>query len=559
MLHQRTIHPASAVIKQQATCHEDLPAQHSGPLPPLLPHQEVRSSIKADASGPLCTAVFANDTERVVSLLQQNIDVNARFGSLRVAAIHVAALTGSADIAALLLQWGADVSLSTSSGSTAMHIAAANGSDTVIAVLAACGADVNAADQSGWTPLHVAAAESRVGTLSLLHYLNADVGAAAAGSGLTALHVAAATSSESTATLLLQHGADVGAVDAAGLTALHSATFADRISMARHLLDFGAELEAVDGLGWTALFAATAQGSCSMARMLLDRGANANARAANASKWPVLHAAAAVGDPSLVTLLLEHGADISVKDSQGRTALHAVIMGASSSSGCGRAQAEATLELLLDRGASATAADASGCTALNMAIPIGSQAMVELLLKSARGLGSADAACFLNVTPLRLAVSSGNHSILALLLEHGSFAPSALAEAVHVAAGHERWQMCAVLLRALGDSAMSAAEATVQQHPVQLVGSVLHQWVHTDKQHGQQLLQLRSQVDEERVQLSAERVAVQHLIVQAARMMMAGHQQQRQRDGSRSPDAAVCSQLVPTFDQRRAFSDCCLV
>ena len=87
-------------------------------------------------------------------------------------ALHLAAFFGHRDLAALLLDRGADVNSRSRSerfarANTPLHAAAANRQVEVAALLLERGADVNARDGSGFTPLALAA-NSRSDLLMLL-------------------------------------------------------------------------------------------------------------------------------------------------------------------------------------------------------------------------------------------------------------------------------------------------------------------------------------------------------------------------------------------------------
>jgi ankyrin repeat protein len=69
-------------------------------------------------------------------------------------ALHWAAENGLLDIAALLIEQGADPNETDQFGNTALHLALAN--PQMVELLLASGADVNAKNAMGNTPLHLA-------------------------------------------------------------------------------------------------------------------------------------------------------------------------------------------------------------------------------------------------------------------------------------------------------------------------------------------------------------------------------------------------------------------
>jgi ankyrin repeat protein len=81
--------------------------------------------------------------------------------SLKNTPLHAAAAGGHADIALLLIERGADVTIPDAGGHTPLHIAAENGLVDVVKALLARGADPLAVDGEDKTPLSRAAAKNR--------------------------------------------------------------------------------------------------------------------------------------------------------------------------------------------------------------------------------------------------------------------------------------------------------------------------------------------------------------------------------------------------------------
>lgn len=111
---------------------------------------------------------YSDDTATAMKLLlaakaNPNTPLPKHFTQTGMAPLHWIAYDGRADLAAMLLQAGADPSVKSASGSTPLHDAAActymNSYDPMAAatvkVLAAWGADLAAKDGSGLTPLDV--------------------------------------------------------------------------------------------------------------------------------------------------------------------------------------------------------------------------------------------------------------------------------------------------------------------------------------------------------------------------------------------------------------------
>lgn len=100
--------------------------------------------------------------ENVVELLRRDPSAIGAYSHDGWTALHLAAFFGHRDLAALLLERGADVNARSRSetfaqANTPLHAAAANRHLEVAQLLVARGADVNARDGSGFTPLALAA------------------------------------------------------------------------------------------------------------------------------------------------------------------------------------------------------------------------------------------------------------------------------------------------------------------------------------------------------------------------------------------------------------------
>ncbi|RLN52555.1 hypothetical protein BBP00_00009584 [Phytophthora kernoviae] len=97
-------------------------------------------------------------------------------------------------------------------GSTALNWAASNGKAEVVALLLNQGADITAGDELGRTALHWAASYGNMDVVKLLLDRGGDM-TAVSNDGKTVLHDAASSGKLEAVTLLLDHGADITAVD----------------------------------------------------------------------------------------------------------------------------------------------------------------------------------------------------------------------------------------------------------------------------------------------------------------------------------------------------------
>mmetsp|Transcript_13864 Transcript_13864/g.35384 ORF Transcript_13864/g.35384 Transcript_13864/m.35384 type:complete len:813 (-) Transcript_13864:57-2495(-) len=200
--------------------------------------------------------VKEKDVRAVRALLETTPDsVNAPERFRRQTPLHFAAAEGSEELVCMLLQHGADATLTDSHGHTPMHLALAGGHVDVAHLLVTHGADLSfkvPTDRS-----------------TLLHHL-ARIPALPAAKDQLALYFR-----------LLRRTlgvVDVNAEDARGETALHQACSLERASLATFLLDRGADPNSTTLCGDTPLHYAARRGSAALIMLLLERGANVHAR-----------------------------------------------------------------------------------------------------------------------------------------------------------------------------------------------------------------------------------------------------------------------------------------
>ena len=263
---------------------------------------------------------------------------------LRADDLPAAAQAGALTAVQRLLELGFAVDTVDARGASALLHACGAGHRELAACLLDAGADPALATANGITPLAAAVAGGRESTVALLLERKAEVDQRLPNQS-TALMVAAAMGRAELAEVLLAAGADVDAVDARGHSALHAAAqygFEHNDSLrARRLLDVllrrGATVNHADGEGKTAL--------------LLLLGAQLRP----GSECDATHLGA------LVPVLLEAGADVAHADQRGVTALHACAMHA----------LLPPARVLLSRGADRAAADAFGRTAADVARQLG--------------------------------------------------------------------------------------------------------------------------------------------------------------------------------------------
>ena len=301
----------------------------------------------------LIEAVKVGHQDRVASLLEDGVDVNAQAGDGSTALLW-AAHRDELSIAELLLEFGADVNVANELGATPLWAASVNGNVEIVRRLIHAGADPNASLLKGETVLMAA---SRTGS-SALTALLLEAGAnpdARGPRGQTALMWAAAQRHADVVAELVAGGADVQLRSDAwpllmaqppaphpdhqreftigGNSALMFAARSGAYEAAKLLAEAGADVNAVAGSGITALTMAVYSDFGTLiadtgwrdggpfrldggrehpgrfgelAAFLLQQGADPNL---GAGEFTALHAAILRRNEEMVAILVEHGAD----------------------------------------------------------------------------------------------------------------------------------------------------------------------------------------------------------------------------------------------------------
>ena len=250
-------------------------------------------------------------------------------------ALHRAVERDDTELAALLLEAGADPAATTRYGVTPLALAAANGNARLVSRLLEAGVDPNEVSQEGQTALMSAALGGSVEAIALLVERGARVNDVEPVRGQTPLMWAAGKGNAAAIDALVAAGADVGQRSGGGFTALLFAVLNNQASVAERLLDHGANVDDAAPDGTTALNMAIVNAYYDLAWMLLDHGADAAAPDPRGSPlhtiaWlrkPGATGTAAVGGEAngppvpegevtgleLARKLLEHGANPNVR------------------------------------------------------------------------------------------------------------------------------------------------------------------------------------------------------------------------------------------------------
>jgi ankyrin repeat protein len=232
----------------------------------------------------MADACARRDWRAVASLTRRHAPkvLSLRVGDDGWSPLHLAAVLDEAEVAALMLQKGADPNDQDYDLQTPLHAVV---NRKIAEQLVQMGANVDCRDRSGFTPLHVAAADGH----------------------------------PEIAELLLAHGADVDAKDNNGRTPLHEASSGGHFEVAEQLFAKGASVDPRDeAMGWTPLHLAVQHEYIHIMVLLMKKGADINAW--DASGYTSLHLAAMGESKEIADALIKSGATRTLKNVHGQTA-----------------------------------------------------------------------------------------------------------------------------------------------------------------------------------------------------------------------------------------------
>ncbi|CAH2060663.1 unnamed protein product, partial [Iphiclides podalirius] len=390
---------------------------------------ETAAPNQADASTAFLRAARAGQIEKIISLLEQGVDINVSNAN-GLNAIHLASKDGHVEVVRELLERGAAIDAATKKGNTALHIASLAGQEAVVKLLVQNGAQVNIQSQNGFTPLYMAAQENHDGVVKFL-LANGANQSLATEDGFTPLAVAMQQGHEKVVAVLLE-------ADTRGrvrLPALHIAAKKDDVKAANLLLENEHNPDVTSKSGFTPLHIAAHYGNEAVARLLLAKGADVNC-AAKHNICP-LHVAAKWGKENMVALLCDNGANVEARTRDGLTPLHCAA----------RSGHERVVETLLDRGAPITSKSKNGLAPLHMAAQ-GDHAEAARVLLSRRA--PVDDVTVDYLTALHVAAHCGHAKVAKLLLDRNADANARALNGftpLHIACKKNRIKVVELLLK----------------------------------------------------------------------------------------------------------------
>jgi ankyrin repeat protein len=293
------------------------------------------------------SAVLSGDVEHVRHAIESNtIDVDQCLATFEsVPPLLLAAESGRAPIVQLLLDCGARIDQTDSTGSTALMHACTNGHTDVVALLIARNASLDSALRCAIAPRRepilrmlieagvpldsrdyvCRAAILSAAIVGALVDRGVVIGELRTGDGSTPCHLVASHDDLDMLKLFVeQHGVDVNALDIVRRTCLHIAANCGQHEQVRWLVNAGADIECVDMSGRTPLFGACGHEDLDGALALIAVGANVHQRDTD-SCTPLHYLATHSRRPSSIIVrmklaaLLAAGGDFDARNDKGET------------------------------------------------------------------------------------------------------------------------------------------------------------------------------------------------------------------------------------------------
>ena len=245
---------------------------HAGVISILEKHHVRGDHHQRVLEEALWDAAEAGNTTVVEKLLHLGVNPNAE--ESEITAMAAASRRGHKQIIRLLLKKEASVSCDDGlpSDSIPLHQAIRNGHVEIAALLLDCGANVQTRDILDRTALFEALSAPDIRGAVVLLMNGSDISCCDS-MGNTILHEAARRGSVELASRFVDRGAGVTIPNKEGLTPLHLAARHGHLEIAALLLQIGATVDARDSTGSTPLMLAASAGNTHLCRVLLEFGA----------------------------------------------------------------------------------------------------------------------------------------------------------------------------------------------------------------------------------------------------------------------------------------------
>jgi ankyrin repeat protein/Cdc6-like AAA superfamily ATPase len=344
----------------------------------VLPNWGVHAQGEPEITSQEQILALLTDPSRLESCIQLNIFLRQghfQYIKSAITPLHAAAYYGLATIAEILLKTNSLASQDIYERKPLL-VAARRGNVKVVDLLSKLDPDINAHDKYGMTPLHWSSKNGHADVVNSLLHGGADhsIRAFDEYEGATALCFAGQSGYAEVVRLLIANGADLEArFSGWGQTTLQEAAFQQKESVVRVLLDAGADINARDGPRLApALFWATEARNLSIVKIFLEPKYDVDLRLMQSNGQRVLHWVA--NNEVLTRLFLGTIAreDIDAKDTFDSTPLICATE---------KGYVEVA-KALVENGADVNAGSMNGKSAFDLALQVGNEELLLLLVKN---------------------------------------------------------------------------------------------------------------------------------------------------------------------------------
>ena len=269
----------------------------------------------------LILSIREGRTELAAALIEAGADVNIQ-GNDGDTALILSIEEGYTELATALIAAKADVNLHRIAGETVLMRAVTAGDIDIIKAVLDAGAHLNIQNNSGDTALIWAVFDENIDIVKTLIDAGADVNVQD-NRGDTALIVASYKAKTKIAAALIAAKADVNLQNEVGDTALMWATQKGDIDIAKVLIAAGANVNIQNNSGETALIAASYKVKTKTKIVVVAAliAAKADVNLQNIAGDTALMWAIQRGDIDIVKALIDAGADVNLQNKEGKTAL----------------------------------------------------------------------------------------------------------------------------------------------------------------------------------------------------------------------------------------------
>ncbi|KAE8407121.1 ankyrin repeat-containing domain protein [Aspergillus pseudonomiae] len=267
----------------------------------------------------LIAAAYFGFADRVKALLEEGANKDEKDLTYGRSPLLWAAYCNQFAVVQLLLGNEVNRNLADNEGRTATSLAAEAGAADIVAMLVRVGSDLTLKDLNGWCPLMWAVDRAQISVAKVLMDHKVDISSRDR-YGKTSLWVAVEKGNDVLLEALLQQGADPNIRVGFDQTPLSSAIGKCQRRMVKLLLDHGAEVKSTIGFGTTTVCLAAEKGDLEITRLLVQKGADPSAPDRNGQTAIMI--AAEHGHEGVFNYLLQKGVSL---DSGGQTPLFAAL------------------------------------------------------------------------------------------------------------------------------------------------------------------------------------------------------------------------------------------